>query len=320
MKNIAVLTSGGDAPGMNAAIRAVVRTGIKLGMNVYGIERGYEGLIDGKIFQFKTSDVADIIHKGGTMLKTARSSRFMTDEGFNRALNMLDNFDISGLVVIGGDGSLTGGLKLSEHGIKVMGIPGTIDNDLGFTDYTIGFDTAVNTVLYAINNIRDTSTSHDRTTIIEVMGRNCGDIALYSAISGGAESVLIPEVDTDIKGICRKIIQGQNRGKRHNIIIKAEGTEYTTKQLADEITEKTGQEAKPVVLAYLQRGGSPSARDRLIASQMGEKAAKLLNQESSSKAIGIVGEKIEAFDLGDALKFENEINFDYIELADMLSR
>lgn len=209
MKRIGVLTSGGDAPGMNAAIRAVVRTAIAEDMEIYGIQRGYEGLINGEIHRMDISSVGDIIHRGGTILRTARSERFLTPEGFRRALDMVENFDLEGLVIIGGDGSLSGGLELSKAGVPVMGLPGTIDNDLAYTDFTIGFDTAVNTVLGAIGNIRDTSSSHERTTVVEVMGRNCGDIALYAGLAGGAETVLIPEVDADITSICKKVIVGK---------------------------------------------------------------------------------------------------------------
>ena len=206
MKRIGVLTSGGDSPGMNAAIRAVVRCGIDRGMEVWGIERGYEGLLDGEIRPMERSSVGDILHRGGTILKTARSERFREDKWIDKAAEILDTFGIECLVVIGGDGSLHGGLELSHRGITVMGLPGTIDNDLSYTDYTIGFDTAVSTVLDAISKIRDTSSAHDRTTVIEVMGRRCGDIALYSAVAGGAECVLLPEEKEDINAVCRKII------------------------------------------------------------------------------------------------------------------
>lgn len=320
MKKIGILTSGGDAPGMNAAIRAVVRCGIEEGFEVYGIERGYEGLIEGEIRQMYRSSVGDILHRGGTMLKTARSERFKTPEGQKMALNMLQSFGIEGLVVIGGDGSMKGGLVLDKFGIPIMSIPGTIDNDLGYTDYTIGFDTAVNTVLSAISNIRDTSSSHERTTVIEVMGRNCGDIALYSAICGGAENVLIPEAEFDVNAICRKIIQGRNRGKLHNIIIKAEGVDIPSEELVSTISERTGQSVKLVVLAYLQRGGSPTARDRLIAALMAERAVKLLVEESNSKAIGIVGDKIVDYDLAEALKINNEVDYRLLKITDVLSK
>ncbi|MEE0515894.1 MAG: ATP-dependent 6-phosphofructokinase, partial [Emergencia sp.] len=204
MKRIGILTSGGDSPGMNAAIRSVVRCGIEAGFEVYGIYRGYEGLLDGDIKELDRSSVGDVLHRGGTILKTARSEKFRTDEGQRHAVNMLETFGIEGLVVIGGDGSLRGGADLSRKGIRVMGLPGTIDNDLGYTDYTIGFDTAVTTVLDAIGKIRDTSSSHERTTVVEVMGRHCGDIALYSGLAGGAEAVLIPEIETDFNELCRK--------------------------------------------------------------------------------------------------------------------
>ncbi|MDO5331202.1 MAG: ATP-dependent 6-phosphofructokinase, partial [Bacillota bacterium] len=253
MRRIGVLTSGGDSPGMNACIRAVVRGALSYGMDVYGIKRGYEGLIDGDIMQMDVSSVADIIHRGGTILRTARSDRFQTVEGFSRAVAMLDTFGIDGLVVIGGDGSLHGALELLKAGVPVIGLPGTIDNDLGYTDYTIGFDTAVNTALAAIGNIRDTSSSHGRTTIIEVMGRNCGDIALYCGLAGGAETILIPEEEVDVNDICKKLIIGMNRGKLHSIIIRAEGVNISSNDLANEIKQKTGLDTKVVVLGYIQR-------------------------------------------------------------------
>jgi 6-phosphofructokinase 1 len=303
VKKIAVLTSGGDAPGMNAAIRAVVRGALYHKMEVYGIERGYEGLINGEIKELEVSSVSDILQRGGTWLKTARSKRFMTPEGFQRALDMLENFQIDGLVVIGGDGSLRGGLELTKAGITVIGLPGTIDNDLSYTDYTIGFDTAVNTVLSAIGNIRDTSSSHERSTVVEVMGRHCGDIALYAGITGGAESILIPEEPVDINKICRTLIQGKNRGRLHSIILRAEGVEMCSDDLAKTIEERTGMETKIVVLGYIQRGGSPTARDRMLASRMGYKAIELLLQDGmTSKAVGIKGDDIVYYDLEEALK------------------
>lgn len=319
MKRIGVLTSGGDSPGMNAAIRAVTRSGIYHGMEVYGIERGYEGLINGDIRELTVSSVADILQRGGTMLKTARSKNFKTPEGFNRAVDMLENFGIQGLVVIGGDGSYKGGLELSDAGISVMGLPGTIDNDLPYTDFTIGFDTAVNTVLAAIGNIRDTTSSHERSTVVEVMGRNCGDIALYAGVTGGAEAVLIPESPFDINAICRKLIIGKNRGKLHSIIIRAEGVEMPSDELANTITERTGMDTKVVVLGYIQRGGTPSARDRMLASRMGYKAVELLMEDSTSKAIGIRGDEIIHDDLGEALKMVRGLNHSMIKLADILS-
>ena len=245
---------------MNAAIRAVVRCGIEAGFEVWGIERGYEGLLDGELRQMDRSSVGDILHRGGTILKTARSERFMEACWIDKAAEMLATFGIGGLVVIGGDGSLRGGLELAQRGIRVMGLPGTIDNDLHYTDFTIGFDTAVSTVLEAISKIRDTSSSHDRTTVIEVMGRRCGDIALYAALAGGAESALVPEMPEDINMVCRKIIEGSNRGKLHSIIIKAEGTGTPATELTRLIEERTGKETRLVVLSYLQRGGSPDLK------------------------------------------------------------
>lgn len=320
MKRIGVLTSGGDSPGMNAAVRAVVRTAIYYGMEVYGIERGYEGLIEGDLRLMDVSSVSDILQRGGTILRTARSERFMTEEGRKKAVTVLETFQISGLVVIGGDGSMKGARDLAKLAkMPIMCLPGTIDNDLAYTDYTIGFDTAVNTVLAAISNIRDTSSAHERTTVIEVMGRHCGDIALYAGLTGGAEQILIPEEETDMNELCRKILQGKNRGKKHSIIIKAEGVKISSSDLASLIQERTGLETKIVVLGYIQRGGSPTARDRMLASRTGYKAIELLKNESTPKAIGIRGEEIIAYDLDDALKMVSEKNEDIVKIADILS-
>lgn len=319
MKTIGVLTSGGDAPGMNAAIRAVVRSAIYNKIQVYGIRRGYEGLLEGDIEEMGVSSVSDIIQRGGTMLRTARSEEFMEPAGFQRALDMLENFGINGLVVIGGDGSLRGGLELSKAGIKVMGLPGTIDNDLAYTEFSIGFDTAVNTVLSAISNIRDTSSSHGRCTVVEVMGRNCGDIALYSGLAGGAEYILTPEEEVDITAICKKIIQGKNRGKLHSLVIRAEGVALGSSELADMIECRTGLETRVVVLGYTQRGGSPTARDRILASRMGYRAVELLLSDSSSRAIGIKGAEIIDIDLMEALEMKRVWNGSIMDLADILS-
>ncbi|MCI9476012.1 MAG: 6-phosphofructokinase [Emergencia sp.] len=320
MKRIGVLTSGGDSPGMNAAIRAVVRCGIEAGMEVYGIKRGYEGLLDGEICQLDRNSVGDILHRGGTILKTARSKRFRTEEGQAHAVNVLETFGIEGLVVIGGDGSLRGGCDLNRRGIRVMGLPGTIDNDLGYTDFTIGFDTAVSTVLEGISKIRDTSSSHERTTVIEVMGRHCGDIALYAGLAGGAEAVLIPEIDMDINELCRKILIGANRGKQHSIIIKAEGVEISTAALTATIEERTGRETRPVVLSYLQRGGSPTLRDRMLATMTGAKAVELLRADAGSKAIGTVNGEIVSYDLQEALEQKREIDREMYDLIGILSK
>ena len=320
MKKIGVLTSGGDSPGMNAAIRAVVRCGIDRGMTVYGISRGYEGLIDGDIREMDRASVGGIIHRGGTVLGTARSERFMTAKGQDKAVYVLEAFGIEGLAVIGGNGSLTGALELDKRGIKIMGIPGTIDNDLGYTDYTIGFDTAVNTVLDDISKLRDTSSSHGRTTLVEVMGRNCGDIALRAGLAGGAEFVMIPERDYDIGDVCRKILEGAARGKKHSIIIKAEGSKLSSQEVVDKISEITGKDTRMVVLSYLQRGGSPTSDDRILATMAGAKAAELLYDDADSKAIGIVGNKITVLPLYDALQITRDIDPYMLELVDVLSK
>ena len=320
MKKIGVLTSGGDSPGMNAAIRAVVRCGIDRGMTVYGISRGYEGMIDGDIREMDRASVGGIIHRGGTVLGTARSERFMTAKGQDKAVSVLEAFGIEGLAVIGGNGSLTGALELDKRGIKIMGIPGTIDNDLGYTDYTIGFDTAVNTVLDDISKLRDTSSSHGRTTLVEVMGRNCGDIALRAGLAGGAEFVMIPERDYDIGDVCRKILEGAARGKKHSIIIKAEGSKLSSQEVVDKISEITGKDTRMVVLSYLQRGGSPTSDDRILATMAGAKAAELLYDDADSKAIGIVGNKITVLPLYDALQITRDIDPYMLELIDVLSK
>ncbi len=317
---IGVLTSGGDAPGMNAAIRAVVRCGIDAGFEVYGIKRGYEGLLDGEIEQMNLSSVGDILHRGGTILKTARSERFSTEEGVKRAKIILDTFGIEALIVIGGDGSMRGALELSKLGVNVMCLPGTIDNDLAYTDYTIGFDTAVNTVLDAISKVRDTSSAHERNTIIEVMGRHCGDIALYAGVGGGAEAVLIPEVEADVNRVCRKILQGAGRGKLNSIIINAEGSGVSSDELAKEIADVTGRETRIVVLSYLQRGGVPTLDDRLLASQSGAKAIELIQNGIKNRAIGTVNGKIQAFEIEGALSEKPEFDHELYELIDVLSK
>ncbi|SHI81064.1 6-phosphofructokinase [Dethiosulfatibacter aminovorans DSM 17477] len=318
MRTIGVLTSGGDAPGMNAAIRAVVRAGIYNGMKVMGIERGYNGLINGHIKEMELSSVADIIHRGGTVLKTARCEEFKTEEGRKKAINVLKVFGIEGLVVIGGDGSFAGAQKLSEAGIKTIGIPGTIDNDLAYTDYTIGFYTAVNTVLDAIGKIRDTSASHDRANIVEVMGRHCGDIALYAGLAGGAESVILPEEEYNIDEICKKLIQGKNRGKLHSIIMLAEGLGNAF-EIGKKIEEVTNIETKVTVLGHIQRGGNPTAFDRILASRMGARAVELLMDGASGRVVGIRANQLIDMDIHEALLIEKKFDKEISELTKMLS-
>ena len=319
MKRIGILTSGGDSPGMNAAIRAVVRCGIAEGMEVYGIRRGYEGLLDGDAIKMERSNVGDILHRGGTVLKTARSRRFMEPEGPQMALESMAQLRLNGLVVVGGNGSLQGALKLAEAGASIMFLPGTIDNDLAYTDFTIGFDTAVNTVLDAISKIRDTSSAHERVTIVEVMGRNCGDIALYAGMGGGAEVVLTPEHKPRPSHIYNKVLMGLNRGKLHSIIINAEGSGFPSADLEVEIEKYTGKETRTVVLSYLQRGGSPTANDRMLATLCGARAVKLLKEGSLSRAIGTRGGQIVDLDIFEAAAAEKKIDEDLYELVEVLS-
>ena len=318
MKNIAVLTSGGDAPGMNAAIRAVVRSGINSGVRVFGIKRGYNGLIQGDIQEMNMSSVADIIQRGGTILRTARSEEMKTPEGIAKAVNVAKVFNIDGIVIIGGDGSFMGAQKLTESGIDCIGVPGTIDNDLAYTDFTIGFDTAVNNVLDAVNKIRDTSTSHERVSIIEVMGRECGDIALHAGIAGGAESIIVPEVAFSVDEICRKLLQGKHRGKLHSIIILAEGAGDGI-ALEKQIAAKVDMEVRTTTLGYIQRGGNATAVDRLLASRMGAKAVELLIEGKRSRVVGIKENKIFDMDIHEALAMKKVFQTDLLKLSELLS-
>ena len=320
MKKIGVLTSGGDAPGMNAAVRAAVRCGIDKDMEVYGIKRGYEGLLDGEITKMEWHSVGDILQRGGTILRTARSPRFHEANWVDHAARILDAFGIEGVVIIGGDGSFRGGVELARRGIKVMGVPGTIDNDLGYTDYTIGFDTAVNTILGLITNIRDTSSSHERSTIIEVMGRHCGDLALHSGIAGGADVILVPEVECDINESCGRVLEGQATGKGHSLIVMAEGFDMDSSELAKTLEEMTGREARTVVPGYIQRGGSPTEKDRLIATMTAAKAVDLLYDDEDSKAVGVFNGKVVAMDLQEALEVKGEFNRDLYDLANVLGK
>ena len=318
MEKIGVLTSGGDAPGMNAAIRSVVRSAIYNKVKIVGIGRGYTGLLSEEINEMTISSVGDIIHRGGTILRTSRCEKFRTDAGINDAVNILKKHNIDGLVVIGGDGSYQGAYKLGLAGIKIMGIPGTIDNDLAYTDYTIGFDTAVNTVLNAISAIRDTSMSHEKVTIIEVMGRYCGDIALYAGLAGGAESILVPEEKYEVTKVCEKLLQGKKRGKTHNIIVLAEGRESAI-DLQKEILVNTGIESRITVLGYLQRGGTPTAVDRILASKMGAKAVELLLAGKSNRAIGIKDNHLIDIDIMDALAQKKVFDQEMYNLSQILS-
>lgn len=319
MRRIGVLTSGGDAPGMNAAVRAVVRTGLYFDLEVAGIQRGYSGLIAGEISLMDRSSVADVIHRGGTILRTARSEEFRTKEGRKKAFEMLQEFSIDGLVVIGGDGSFQGAKILSEeYPVTVVGIPGTIDNDIPCTDYTIGFDTCVNTVLDAINKIRDTATSHERTFLIEVMGRNSGYIALEAALAGGAESTLIPEIPYSVDEVIDKLLKGHQRGKLHSIILVAEGAGNAL-QIAEIIKERTGFDTRTTILGHIQRGGTPTAFDRGLAARMGAKAVEFLLGGGNRHMVGITAGEIKTYDFDYALAQKKAVDPEIYKLANILS-
>lgn len=303
-KSIGVLTSGGDAPGMNAAVRAVVRAGISYGMRVVGVQRGYNGLLNGDVVEMNLRSVSDIIHRGGTILYTARSPEFNTPEGVQKAAACCRRMGIDGVVVIGGDGSFRGARDLTGAGIPCIGVPGTIDNDIASSEYTIGFDTAMNTAVEMIDRLRDTMESHDRCSVVEVMGRRCGDIALNTGIAVGATSILVPEIPYDFQhDIIDRMMFTQKTGKKHFIIIVAEGV-GGVEQLAKDIQEKTGIETRATVLGHVQRGGSPTLRDRLVGSQMGALAAKLLYEGKSNRVIVMRDGRIVDLDITEALNMK----------------
>lgn len=307
VKTIGVLTSGGDAPGMNAAIRAVVRQAITKGLNVKGIKRGYVGLLQEEIIDMHAQDVSDIIQRGGTILQTARCMDFTTPEGQQKGAEICKKHGIDGVVVIGGDGSFKGAQKLAEHGINTIGLPGTIDLDIASTEYTIGFDTAVNTAMEAIDKVRDTSTSHERCSIIEVMGRGAGYIALWCGIANGAEDILLPEkYNYDEQMIVNHIIENRKRGKKHHIIINAEGIGHST-SMAKRIEAATGVETRATILGHMQRGGSPTCKDRVYASTMGAKAVDLLLEGKTNRVVGYRHGEFVDFDIDEALAMQKGI-------------
>lgn len=314
-KTIAVLTSGGDAPGMNAAVRAVVRAGISNGMRVVGVRRGYNGLINGDVFEMNLRSVSDIIHRGGTILYTARSPEFKTVEGRAKAIEVCKSLGIEGVVVIGGDGSFNGARALSDEGVPCVGIPGTIDNDISCSDYTIGFDTAMNTAMEMVDRIRDTAQSHDRCSVVEVMGRKCGDIALHTGIAVGATAVLVPEINYDFEtDVIKRIRFTQMTGKKHFIIIVAEGIGGVDK-IAKDIEERTGIESRATILGHVQRGGSPTLRDRVVASTMGAYAVRLLAEGKSKRVVALQDGKIVDFDITEALQMKRKFDVELYKTA-----
>lgn len=318
MTKIGVLTSGGDAPGMNAAIRAVVRKAITQNYEVYGIYYGYEGLINGKLEKMEVGTVGDIIHRGGTFLYSARSEYFRTEEGQEKAANTLKEKGIDYLIVIGGDGSIRGAQSLTKYGIKVIGVPATIDNDIYGIDYTIGFDTALNTIIESVDKIRDTASSHERTYVVEVMGRDAGDLALYAGLAAGAESILIPERDEPFEDVIHRLKNARQRGKKHSIILLAEGVGDGA-SYAQKIEEVTKDETRVTVLGHVQRGGSPSAKDRVLASTLGGKAIDLISQGDSGKIVGFKNQQLLAQPITELLTKKHQINETLYQLSKALS-
>ena len=319
MKKIAVLTSGGDAPGMNAAVRSVVRSALHEGMEVYGVIRGYNGLIHDDLIKMDLRSVSDIIHRGGTVLYTARSPEFCTEEGMQKAVDTCHRHGIEGVVVIGGDGSFRGARDLTAHGISCIGLPGTIDNDISCCEETIGYDTAINTVVEMVDKLRDTSQSHDRCSVVEVMGRRAGWLALSAGIAAGATSILVPEIDYDFeRDIVDRMKKTASTGKHHFIIIVAEGVGHVS-ELAERIEAATGVEARATVLGHVQRGGSPSGRDRVLASRMGNYAVHLLQQGKENRVVAIQNNHVCDFDITEALAMKKPFDMDLYRMSTEIS-
>ena len=318
MKKIGVLTSGGDAPGMNAAIRAVVRTAISKGMHVFGINRGYNGLINGDVYEMNTRSVSSIIQRGGTLLYTARCPEFRTEEGLQKAKKTCEELGLEGIVVIGGDGSFRGAADLSERGILCVGLPGTIDNDIACTEYTIGYDTAMNTVVEMVDKLRDTCHSHDRCSVVEVMGRNAGHIALNTAVACGATFVLVPELPYDLDEVAKKMLETKKTGKQNFIVIVAEGIGHS-ELIAKTLEAKTGIEARATILGHVQRGGSPTLRDRVVASEMGYYAVELLENDIGNRVVGMQQGKIVDFDIQEALSMKKPFDEKLYQISNTIS-
>lgn len=315
MKRIGVLTSGGDAPGMNAAVRSVVRTACENNMEVVGILRGYSGLINGDLVEMNIRSVSDIIHRGGTILYSARCLEFKTEEGIQKGIDTCKKNHIDGIVVIGGDGSFRGARDLSLRGIPCIGVPGTIDNDIACTDYTIGYDTCLNTIMDMVDRVRDTTESHDRCSVIEVMGRKAGFLALNAGIAVGATTILVPEFDYDIeRDVIERMRRTQKTGKRHFIIVVAEGI-GGVEQLARKIENDTGVESRAVILGHVQRGGAPTCKDRVVASQMGNRAVKLLQQGIGNRVVGMKNEKIFDMDIYEALSMTKTLDRELFDIS-----
>ena len=318
MRSIGVLTSGGDAPGMNAAVRSVVRCALAEGFKVYGIYDGYNGLINGKIEEMTVNSVSNIINKGGTAIYTARCLEFKDHEGVLKGKETCEKLGIEGLVVIGGDGSFRGAADLSSAGINCVGIPGTIDNDITCTDYTIGYDTAMNTVVDLIDKLRDTCNSHARCSVVEVMGRRCGDLALNAGLAGGATAIVVPEIPFDFeKDILAKVVDAKNRGKHNFIVVVAEGIGGSA-EIAKKIEEATGIETRAAILAHVQRGGAPSAKDRIVASRMGKYAVDLLKNGIGNRVVAMKGNDIVDYNIHEALKMKKSIDQELFKLVDLI--
>ncbi len=315
---IGVLTSGGDAPGMNAAIRSVVRMGLGLGMRVIGIRRGYNGLITDDMFEMNLRSVSDIIHRGGTVLYTARSPEFKTEEGMQKAVATCREVGIGGIVVIGGDGSYRGARDLSLRGVPCVGIPGTIDNDIACTEYTIGFDTAMNTAVEMVDRLRDTVQSHERCTVVEVMGRHAGFLALQTGVAVGATAVIVEEKPFAMEDLIAKMRRTQQSGKKHFIVVVSEGV-GKVEEIARDIQERTGIESRATVLGHVQRGGNPSARDRVVASQMGYEAVKLLADGIGNRVVALKDNHIVNYDIFEALQMKKPFDDALYEIANAIS-